>query len=114
METQTEKKGKPTSKKVVYTAIRVRKELKRQIESGLERLNKKDFGRRIRMEDYLGLVLTLLTDEHIARLQEASLSNSDRLERDYREYVTQHGQITRDEYLGKRLSGEIAEKTAAH
>lgn len=114
MELQTEKKGKPAQKKVVYTAIRVRRELKRQIEVGLEKLNKKDFGRRIRTEDYLGLALTLVTEEHVAELQESSLSNTDRLERDYREYVTQHGSISKDEYLGKRLSGEIAAKTAGH
>jgi hypothetical protein len=65
-------------------------------------------------EDYLGLALTLVTEEHVAELQEESLSNTDRLERDYREYVTQHGSISKDEYLGKRLSGEIAAKTAAH
>lgn len=114
METHTEKKGKPGTKKAVYAAIRVRKELKRQIEAGLEKLNKKDFGRRIRAEDYLGLALTLITDRHVAELQEASLSNTDRLERDYRDYAAQHGPISRDEYLGKRLSGEIPSKQAAH
>lgn len=114
MEMQTEKKGKTAQKKVAYTAIRVRRELKRQIEVGLEKLNKKDFGRRIRTADNLGLALKLVTEEHVVEHQEASLSNTDRRERDYREYVTRHGSIPKDEYLGKRLSGEIAAKTAEH
>lgn len=112
MEVQTEKKGKTAPKKALYAAVRVRKELKRQIEIGLQRLNKKDLGRRIRTEDYLGLALTLVTDQHIAELQEASLSNSDRLERDYRAYTAEHGPITRDEYLGRRLSGDLATPSA--
>ncbi|MCP0621797.1 hypothetical protein KU644_23890, partial [Salmonella enterica subsp. enterica serovar Kentucky] len=73
----------------------------------LERINKKDLGRRIRAEDYLGLAMSLVTDDHLEKLRESSLTNADRLERDFREYVAQHGPITRDEYLGKRLTGEL-------
>lgn len=108
MEPQTEKKGKTAQKKVVYVAIRVRKDLKRQLESNLERINKKDFGKRVRAEDYLALALSLATPQHIDALQETSLTHADRLERDYRTYVAEHGPMLGDEYLGKRLAGEIA------
>jgi hypothetical protein len=87
--------------------LRIRRETKRLIEADLEKVNKKDFGRRIRTEDYLTLALSLVTPQHIDKLREASLTNADRLERDYRTYITKHGPISRDEYLGKRLSGEI-------
>ncbi len=107
METQIEKKSKASQKRPSFAAIRIRRELKRQIETDLERINKKDLGRRIRAEDYLGLALSLVTDDHLEQLREASLTNADRLERDFREYVAQHGPITRDEYLGKRLTGEL-------
>jgi len=107
METQTEKKGKQAPKRVAYAAIRVRKDLKRQIEAHLERVNKKDLGKRVRAEDYLALALSLVTPQHIKELQEASLTNADRLERDFRAYTAKHGPISRDEYLGKRLAGEI-------
>jgi hypothetical protein len=107
METQLEKKPKQAKKGTSYAALRVRRELKRQIEVDLERINKKDLGRRVRAEDYLALALKLVTPQHLEELRETSLTNADRLERDFRAYVAEHGSIPRDEYLGKRLSGEI-------
>jgi hypothetical protein len=108
METaQSEKKPKLAAKKPTFTALRVRRELKRQIETDLERLNKKDLGRRIRAEDYLWLALSLITPQHFQTLQETSLTHADRLERDFRDYAAEHGTTSRDEYLGKRLTGEI-------
>lgn len=61
----------------------------------------------IRAEEYLALAVTLIAPEHILQLQEGSLSHADRLERDYRAYVAQFGAVSKDEYLGRRLSGEI-------
>jgi hypothetical protein len=84
----------------------VRRETKRQIFSALESINKKDLGRRVRAEEFLALALSLITPTHLDQLQ-SSLTNADRLERDYRDYVAQHGPLSRDEYLGKRLTGEI-------
>lgn len=105
---QVEKKLKTSgSKKPSYAALRVRREIKRQIDTHLETLNKKDFGKRVRAEDYLSLALSLVTPEHLDQLREASLTNADRLERDFRAYTTKNGPITKDEYLGKRLAGEI-------
>lgn len=111
METQIEKKSKTSQKRPTFTAIRIRRELKRQIETDLERINKKELGRRVRAEDYLGLALSLVTSAHLEQLRDASLTNADRLERDFRQYIAQHGPISRDEYLGKRLSGEIPTST---
>jgi hypothetical protein len=51
--------------------------------------------------------LSLITPQHLEQLQETSLTNSDRLERDFRAYATKNGTISRDEYLGKILNGEI-------
>lgn len=109
METmQTEKKIKVAApKRPTYASLRIRRETKRLIESALERVNKKDLGRRIRAEEYLALALNLVTPQHLAQLQETSLSNRDRLERDYRVYVSRNSPISQDEYLGKILSGEI-------
>ena len=107
---QNEKKAKLANKKPTFAALRVRRETKRQIETDLERLNKKDLGRRLRIDDYLTLALSLVTPQHLSTLQEASLTHSDRLERDFRAYTSEHGVISRDEYLGKRLTGEIQQK----
>ena len=111
---QSEKKVKPGSKKPSYAALRVRRETKRQIETDLERVNKKDLGRRVRAEDYLALALSLFTPQHLEQLQETSLTHSDRLEREFRAYVAANGPMSRDEYLGKRLAGEINGMSEAH
>lgn len=107
METQSEKKQKSAQKKPQFASIRIRRELKKQIQSDLERVNKKDFGRRVRAEDYLSLALSLVTTAHLDELKERTLSNADRLERDYRVFISKHGHLSKDDYLGKRLSGEI-------
>ena len=101
-----ERKAKP-SKPNAYSTISILKETKKRISADLARINKKDFGRTIRADEYLALAVSLVTPELAKQLQESSLSNADRLERDYRAYVSQFGTISKDEYLGKRLSGEI-------
>lgn len=68
METQIEKKTKQCQKKPSYAALRVRREIKRQIVTHLEPLNKKDLGRRVRAEDYLSLALSLVTPDHLEQL----------------------------------------------
>jgi hypothetical protein len=57
--------------------------------------------------DYVAFALGLVTKEHHTMLQEATLSHEDRLKRDHKAYVALHGMISKDEYLGKRLTGEI-------
>ncbi len=70
----------------------------------LTKANKKDFGRRIKPDDLLSVALSLIEAHHIKELQEKSLSNADRLDRDYRSYVQKNGPISKDEYLGLLLS----------
>lgn len=104
----TDKKQKAASKPSAYAALRVKKETRRRVLQTLQQVNKKDFGRKVRADQVIALGQSLLRPEHLQSLQESSLSHSDRLERDYRAYVTKHGAISKDEYLGRRLSGEIA------
>ena len=113
---QTEKKAK-SSKPLSHAAIRVKKETRKRLLSDLAKVNKKDFGRRVRADEYLSVALSLVSSEHVRALQESSLSNADRLSREHQEYVAKNGAISKDEYLGKRLRGEfldanvISEKT---
>ena len=107
---QPEKKAK-SPKPTAHAALRVRKETRKKVVTELAKVNRKDFGRRVRTDEYLLLAISLIRSEHIHSLQEASLSNADRLERDYRAYVAQHGSISKDEYLGRRLRGELKEGT---
>lgn len=107
METNQTKKEAKTNKPSAHGAIRVRKDTRKRVLAELARVNKKDFGRKVRPDEFIALAVSLVTPEHIVKLQESSLSNADRLEREYRTYVSTHGAISKDEYLGKRLAGEI-------
>lgn len=110
---QTEKKAKQPLKGSRYASLRVKKDTRKRVVQEVTKLNKKEFGRKIRMDDYVAFALTLVTSEHHSALQEASLSHKDRFERDYNAYVAQNGMITKDEYLGKRLNGEIPQLECA-
>jgi hypothetical protein len=113
MENNTvEKKAKSKSKVSTTAAIRVRVETRKKIIQEVARANKKDFGKRIRPEDVIALAMSLLTPGHVQTLQESSLSNADKLEKEYRNYIGKNGHISKDAYLGKRLSGEISQENA--
>ena len=105
-EVQNEKKSK-SAKTSKMTTLRLQKETKKKIVSELAKMNKKDFGKKVRVDEFLNVALSLIGPEHLKKLQEGSLSNADRLERDYKDYISKFEHISKDEYLGKRLNGEI-------
>ena len=73
-----------------------------------EKANKKSFGRKVRDSEIIGRALSLIEHQHIKELQEATLSQRDRLSMAHEEYVKEHGKITVDEFIGKLLRGETA------
>ena len=73
-----------------------------------EKANKKSFGRKVRDSEIIGRALSLIESVHIKELQDATLSERDRLALAHEEYVKQHGKITLDEFIGKLLRGETA------
>lgn len=107
MESNSNEKKVKAAKPSGYSSLRVKKDIKKRIMSDLSRINKKDFGRKVHLSEYLDLIMGFLTADHISTLQEGSLSNTDRFERDYRNYVALNGAMPKDEYFGKRLKGEI-------
>jgi hypothetical protein len=104
----TEIKKVATLKKSVAASLRVKPETRKRVLSELAKMNKKSFGRKVRADQLLDLLLTLIKPEHIQKLQNESLSNSDRIEMKYREHVKLHGAISKDEFLGILLSKEGA------
>ena len=88
--------------------LRVRRETKKRIQNELAKINKKDFGKRVRCDELIGTALSLLTERHVLELQNGSMTNADRLEIQYRDYVKKHGATTKDDFLGKILSGIVA------
>ncbi len=104
---QNEKKAKVAGRSTQRGLLSVSKDTRKLAKQVLAKINKKDYGRNVSMDLLISTTVNLLQPEHITALQEKSLSNKNRLERDYRSYVSQHGPISMDDYLGKRLRNEI-------
>ena len=67
--------------------------------------------RRISFSDYVAKAISKLNDEDRKELQEASLSNADRLELMYREHAKgNHSQLSKEQFLG-RLIADFTEST---
>jgi|GEM_PF-2767348 len=95
----------PKKAKLVRTDnVRVRRETKKKILADLANLNKKDFGRKVTVDDYVQLAISFIKPEYLERLTEQSLSNRDRMELKYKEYCAANGKISKDEFIGLLLA----------
>lgn len=83
--------------------IRVAKNTAKTIKVLLQKLNKKSYGKKVKPDDLIQKSISLLSDEHLEEIKQATMSNSDRLELAYQEYCKGHGQISKDEYFGLLL-----------
>jgi hypothetical protein len=114
METKQEQKiPKSKGTKSSTAPIRVKRETRKKILQELVKANKKEYGRKLRAEDLIALAITLLQPEHITQLQDAALSNADRLEQLYKNYAAKHGSLSKDAFLGKLLAGEMGPSNGA-
>lgn len=105
----TQKRNFQKKKSVASTVpIRVNKDTSKEIRKLLLQINKKNFGRKLRANDVISLAVSKLTERDMELLQESSLSNADRLEREYRTYCSKNGQVSKDDYIGLLMSGKIA------
>ena len=105
---QVEKKTKSTSKSASYATLRVKKVTRKRVMEFLQKANRKDWGKRVKADDLILLAINRVTDNDIAKLQQESMTHADRFEAAYNEYISQNGPMPKDEYLGKRLNGEIS------
>ena len=102
METSENKKqSKIKIKKLNTAGIRVDKETQRDLNRLVDKINKKQFGKKVKISQIIALSVKLIGDEHIKELQHNSLSNADKIEMQYRDYIRQNGAISKDEFLGK-------------
>jgi len=98
------KKAKAKSATVATVSLRVKRDTKRRVLAELAKVNKKDFGKAVRTDALISLALSLLNDQHIKVLRDGSMTNADRLELRYRDYVKKNGATSKDEFLGRILS----------
>lgn len=112
METSEAKKTlKPTSKKSTTSAIRVSIETRKKLLSELSKINKKQFGKRVKFDALMLKLLSKLTAQDVAELQEASLTGKDRIEQSYRAHCTKFGHISKDDYLVLLLKSESSKSS---
>ena len=109
MENQVQE-SKAKAKKESST-VRVSNSTQKLLTSVLQKSNKKSYGRRVKADPVLQLALSKLTDADIKALQEQSLSNADRMEMKYREFVRTNGPISKDEFLGTLLGSNGAKSS---
>ena len=107
------KVSKPKGTGAPTVGLRLRRETKKRIQAELAKINKKDFGKKVRCDELIGTALSLLTERHIKELQDGSMTNSDRLEIQYRDYIKKHGATSKDDFLGKILLGNGASESAS-
>lgn len=111
METSDVKKTN-VPKKVTASSLRVKPETRKRFLAELSKANKKSFGRKVRADQLLSLLMTFIKPEHIQKLQQESLSNADRLEMRFREHIKKFGPISKDEYLGLLMTTEGSKSAA--
>lgn len=102
----TEVKKVTHLKKPSASSLRVKPETRKRLFGELAKVNKKNYGRKVRPDQLLNLLLSLLKPEHIQLLQSESLSNADRLEMRYKEHTKKFGPVSKDEFLGLLLTTE--------
>jgi|GEM_PF-2278425 len=94
---QKKKRRAPSS----TDSIRIKRTTKKEIVDLVKQLNKeKSVGRSIQPQQVVELAFSLLEPKHFEQLKKQSLTNQDRLEQNYQNYVRQHGAISKDEYFG--------------
>ncbi len=110
-----EEKVEKTKAKRDISAIRIDIATQKLLSSLILKANRKNFGRKIKAVQLVQLALTKISEQDIKQLQDASLSNSDRLEMRFREHVKKFGAISKDEFLGLLLPQEssISNATSA-
>jgi len=96
---ETEVKGD----KIIH--VRVTEKTRELLTSVLKKVNSKERGRSIKADEVIALALNLITSVEIKQLQEASLSNADRLELSYQKYIRENSPISKDEWIGILLDG---------
>ena len=106
------KVSKPKGAGAPTVGLRLKRETKKRIQAELAKINKKDFGKKVRCDELIGTALSLLTERHIKELQDGSMTNADRLEIQYRNYIKKHGATSKDDFLGKMLLGNGASESA--
>jgi hypothetical protein len=105
-QTEIKKVTKLTGRKSNSATIRVSVETRKRLISELLKINKKQYGKRIKIDALLMILLSKISPQDVSQLQEASLTGRDRLEQSYKAHCAKFGHLTKDEYYALLLKPE--------
>lgn len=105
--------GRKTKQKqkaeAVAVPIRIRQKTKVRLEQLLRQTNKDRSGRKVKADDLICFSLELLTEQHLIEIGESLLSNKDRLELLFQQFVKGRRGATREDFLGELLKGKLSQ-----
>jgi len=87
---------KPTSNTI---PIRIKKATARTLKSIINKLNKKQFGRKVIADDVIDKALSTLNGEDLEEIKISTYSSADQLELQYRNYCRKNGYIDKEEFI---------------
>ena len=87
------------------TTLPVSNNTKRRVVEAVERMNKKERGRKIKIDELIAALLDRLDGQLEKKLQEATLSTMDLIEEEHAKYSTEHGEIPFDQFLRRGFFG---------
>jgi hypothetical protein len=90
------------------TPVRLKQSTYSKVTGILAHINQKAIGKKVRADDVIALSLTLVKNEHYRQLEDASLTNADRMEILFEKFKSRKNNATRDDFLGALLKGEIS------
>lgn len=105
METKNVKNKSKSGPK--YKSIRVQDVTQQKAEKILLAVNKKKYGRKVKLDDLVSFALDLVAQTDIETLQKSSFSNEDRKEQLRQKYIETRGQISKDQFTGFMLTAEF-------
>ncbi len=109
----TAKKTKTRTKKNQIKTLRVSQDVRKKVTDLLTKINKKELGRKVKSDALLLKSLSLIELKHMEELQENSLTNADKLEKKYRDYISINGAISKDDFIGKLINGDLGGDSAS-
>jgi hypothetical protein len=89
-----------------WHTVRISDETKKLCERISKLANKKEAGRKIKIDDILKHGLNLIKPKDIKELRFSSLTNEDRQEQFRQLYIKKNGYITRDDFIGFMMKPE--------
>lgn len=89
-----------------FSSLRVKTKTKSRALKLLESANKKEFGRKVSIDDLITIALENVSKEQVQLLQKKSLRNKDRQAIVYQFYCKKVNKITEDEFIGVTMSPE--------